>query len=169
MDKVRYQLRDLNRSKSHDYDHLLTSLDQEIDKRSLMLQAVIGDRFEEFLDLTGSLVDMQTSCDNIQSISQDIKLKAKEFDESKPLPTKSNNIDPIPAIAKIVHDGPENIWKLIESEHYLYAAWLYSFARVTHAHLSETYSDTLVSYFTSLFILFINIYLVTVSYIEISA
>ncbi|TIC13009.1 hypothetical protein E3Q15_02128 [Wallemia mellicola] len=121
--------------------HPIEELKQEIDKRGLIVQAIVGDRYKQVLNVSQSVVHLDKSIEEIQNTIDDIRSLSSRDTPVNSLP--STHIDPIPALVKLVHDSTENIWRLIENEQHLHAAWLYSLAKITHMQLSSTYPDTL--------------------------
>ncbi|TIA92503.1 hypothetical protein E3P99_00607 [Wallemia hederae] len=119
----------------------ISEIEQEIDKRVLMVQAIVGDRCGDVLSVSKSMVELERGLGEMQRVADSIR---ELYNSDKPqIPPPSASIDPIPALVKVVHDASENIWRFMENDQHLNSAWLYSLARITHMQLSNSYPDTL--------------------------
>ncbi|TIB01978.1 hypothetical protein E3P96_02253 [Wallemia ichthyophaga] len=116
-------------------------IDQEIDKRGLIVQAILGDRCKHVLGVSKSLVELDRGLHRAQRVIDSIR--SVDCSVRPRTPPPSTSIDPIPALVKLVHDSTENIWRFMENDQHLHSAWLYSLARITHIQLSTNYPETL--------------------------
>ncbi|KAF9225452.1 hypothetical protein BS17DRAFT_778617 [Gyrodon lividus] len=108
------------------------------------LRIMVGERYRDLLQASTSIISIASSAKRVQEALGE----ARDAILSKRKPSVQNRVSHdgkedshlqmlqvLSAHIKLLLDAPEHLWRLIEREKYLQAAWLFLLARVVHRGL----------------------------------